>query len=159
MPAGFLSSGGTAREIDGHRRADVKGTLVHLPLDDVSDASERVKLQSIPTGPTIPADDADALVRWGERLAQENATMRGMVAGSGAWRAAGKEGSFTLSLPRRFAPRKKRCRPGYQFLPLAGGGGLSWSVHHGRVDFIQRGRPSAGAELAMTSDRERCCLV
>ena len=81
MPAGSLSPGGRAQQIDGHYRADVKGTFVHLPVDD---ASERVTPQAIATGPTVTADATGAPSTGAARLVRENRTIGGIVAGFGA---------------------------------------------------------------------------
>lgn len=62
-PAIVRSCGAAPRRIDGHDCADVKVPLVHLSLDQVSDAAKRERLQAIPTSLTIPNDHADALVR------------------------------------------------------------------------------------------------
>jgi NTE family protein len=65
--------------IDGHDCADVRGKLVHISLASIPDPQERQRLQTIPTGLTIPDADVDLLVRWGEQLVQQNATIRELI--------------------------------------------------------------------------------
>ncbi len=66
--------------IDGHQCDDVRGSLVHLALSDIHDPEWRDRLSSIPTGLTIPDDDADALVRYGERLVRDDTTVNAIAA-------------------------------------------------------------------------------
>ncbi len=66
--------------ISGHPCEDVRGTLVHLALSDIHDPEWRDRLSAIPTGLTIPDDDADALVRYGEELVRSNATINAIAA-------------------------------------------------------------------------------
>ncbi len=61
-----------ARVIEGHDCAEVRGALVHISLASIPDPRERERLQSIPTGLTIPDADVDALVASGEQLVQQN---------------------------------------------------------------------------------------
>jgi len=44
-------------------------------LADVKDSVERARLQAIPTGLTIPKEDADSLVTYGEALVRDNAKL------------------------------------------------------------------------------------
>jgi len=67
--------------IDGRPCGDVQGALVHVALSGIDDPVERARLQSIPTGLSIPAEDVVALVAYGERLAAENPVLRGMAEG------------------------------------------------------------------------------
>lgn len=67
--------------IDGHACDDVTGNLVHLSLSDVSDPVARARLQAIPTGLTIPKQDVDTLVAYGEKLIRDNATIQATVSG------------------------------------------------------------------------------
>ncbi|HXT80273.1 MAG TPA: patatin-like phospholipase family protein [Acetobacteraceae bacterium] len=64
-----------ARELAGHRCDDVKGAFIHISLADVKDSVERARLQAIPTGLTIPKEDADSLVTYGEALVRDNAKL------------------------------------------------------------------------------------
>jgi NTE family protein len=68
-----------ARVIEGHDCADVRGALVHISLASVPDPQQRQRLQAIPTGLTIPDEDVDLLVSSGERLVQQNDTIRGLI--------------------------------------------------------------------------------
>jgi NTE family protein len=70
-----------ARVIEGHDCADVRGALVHISLASIPDPQERQRLQSIPTGLTIPDEDIDVLVSSGEHLVQQNDTIRGLISG------------------------------------------------------------------------------
>jgi NTE family protein len=67
--------------IDGHACGDVRGNLVHLSLSDVSDPAARACLQAIPTGLTIPTQDVDTLVAYGENLVRDNATIHATISG------------------------------------------------------------------------------
>jgi NTE family protein len=68
--------------ISGHPCEDVRGTLVHLALSDIKDPEWRERLSSIPTGLTVPNDDVDALVRYGEELVRNNETINAIAAGA-----------------------------------------------------------------------------
>jgi len=68
-----------ARIIEGHDCADVRGALVHISLASIPNPQERQRLQAIPTGLTIPDEDVDLLVSSGERLVQQNDTIRGLI--------------------------------------------------------------------------------
>jgi NTE family protein len=65
--------------IDGHRCDDVKVALVRISLSGISDPEMRQRLQSIPTGLTIPDADVDALVSSGEQLVQQNPKIRALI--------------------------------------------------------------------------------
>jgi len=58
--------------IEGHPCDDVQGFFEHLSLSAIADASEREKLQHIPTGLTIPDADVDALVAAGEKQVRDS---------------------------------------------------------------------------------------
>jgi NTE family protein len=62
--------------------ADVQARLVHLSLSAIEDEAERRRLQAIRTGLTIPREDSDLLVAYGERLVRANADIRAMFAPS-----------------------------------------------------------------------------
>jgi NTE family protein len=68
-----------ARVIDGHECDDVKGALVRISLANIPDPQMRQRLQSIPTGLTIPDEDVDALVSAGEQLVQQNTKIRSLI--------------------------------------------------------------------------------
>ena len=68
-----------ARVIEGHDCADVRGALVGISLASIPDPDVRQRLQAIPTGLTIPNEDVDLLVSSGERLVQQNGTIRGLI--------------------------------------------------------------------------------
>jgi NTE family protein len=68
-----------ARLINGHDCADVRGALVHISLASISDPRERQRLQSIPTGLTIPDADVDSLINAGEQLIQQNEKVRQLI--------------------------------------------------------------------------------
>ena len=53
---------------------------MHLALSDIQDPKWRERLASIPTGLTIPRADVDALVRYGEGLVRDNATINAIAA-------------------------------------------------------------------------------
>ncbi|MBR0682032.1 patatin-like phospholipase family protein [Roseomonas eburnea] len=72
-----------ARTINGHRCDDVQGTVVHVSLQGIDDPAERARLQSIPTGLTIPDADVDALVEYGERLVSQHPEIRAVAAAAG----------------------------------------------------------------------------
>jgi NTE family protein len=57
--------------VNFHPCNDVSGTLIHLALSDIRDPVWRQRLSQIPTGLTIPDDDVDALVRYGEQLVRD----------------------------------------------------------------------------------------
>jgi NTE family protein len=58
--------------IDGFPCEDVKSYFLHLSLADVGDAALRERLQSIPTGLTIPDADVDLLIEQGETLTRSS---------------------------------------------------------------------------------------
>jgi NTE family protein len=68
-----------ARVIDGHDCNDVKGALVRISLAGIPDPQMRQRLQSIPTGLTIPDEDVDALVGSGEQLVQQDPKIRELI--------------------------------------------------------------------------------
>jgi NTE family protein len=68
-----------ARVIDGHDCDDVKVALVRISLANIPDPQMRQRLQSIPTGLTIPDEDVDALVSSGEQLVQQNPKIRDLI--------------------------------------------------------------------------------
>jgi NTE family protein len=70
---------GQARVIEGHDCADVRGALVRISLASIPDPQERQRLQSIPTGLTIPDEDVDRLVSSGEQIVQQNSTIRALI--------------------------------------------------------------------------------
>jgi NTE family protein len=70
-----------ARMIDGHDCADVRGELVHLSLASIRDPQVRARLQAVPTGLTIPAEDVALLVSAGERAVQQDPRIRALIAG------------------------------------------------------------------------------
>ncbi|MBV1799438.1 patatin-like phospholipase family protein [Siccirubricoccus sp. G192] len=74
---------GEAREVNGHPCGDVEGTVVHLALSGIADPADRLRLQAIPTGLTIPDADVDALVGYGERMVRDHPVIRAYVAASG----------------------------------------------------------------------------
>jgi NTE family protein len=67
--------------IDGHPCDDVTGGLIYLSLDQIADPAERARLQAIPTGLTIPKQEVDMLVEYGERLVLENTELHTLVDG------------------------------------------------------------------------------
>jgi NTE family protein len=68
------------RIVNGRPCDDVRGELIHLSLADIADPSMRERLGAIPTGLTIPREDVEALVGYGERLTREHPTIRAMAA-------------------------------------------------------------------------------
>jgi NTE family protein len=66
--------------VNNHPCDDVRGEMVHLALSDIRDPAWRDRLSAIPTGLTIPNDDADALVRYGEQLVRDNPTINAIAA-------------------------------------------------------------------------------
>ncbi len=62
--------------IDGAPCDDVRGYFVHLSLDDIADPAVRERLQSIATGLTVPNDDVDLLVKAGEAVVRDSATLK-----------------------------------------------------------------------------------
>lgn len=67
--------------LEGHACDDVEGALVHLNLARITDPAVRARLQAIPTGLTIPREDVDLLVLWGERLVREDPNIRLLLRG------------------------------------------------------------------------------
>jgi NTE family protein len=67
--------------VEGHACDDVEGAFVHLSLARITDPTLRARLQAIPTGLTIAAEDVDLLVSWGERLVREDPNIRRLLAG------------------------------------------------------------------------------
>ena len=68
-----------ARLIGGHDCTDVKGALVRISLAGIPDPQTRQRLQSIPTGLTIPDADVDALISAGESLVRQNPKIRELI--------------------------------------------------------------------------------
>jgi NTE family protein len=91
--------------ISGHRCDDVRGALVHLSLSDIHDPEWRDRLSAIPTGLTIPGDDIDALVRYGEELVREDTTINA-VANEADFPP---RGPVVITFPKG---RKPQARPG-----------------------------------------------
>ena len=68
------------RSINGHPCEDVRGEVVHLALSDIQDATMRDRLAAIPTGLSIPREDVDALVRYGQTLVRDHPAIRAAAA-------------------------------------------------------------------------------
>jgi NTE family protein len=68
-----------ARVIEGHDVADVRGALVHVSLAGIPDPQVRQRLQTTPTGLTIPDEDVDLLVNSGKHLVQQNDALRDLI--------------------------------------------------------------------------------
>lgn len=66
--------------LDGYKCDDVDGALVHISLEDIPDPEERARLQAVRTGLTIPGQDVDSLMAWGQRLILDNPVIRKAVA-------------------------------------------------------------------------------
>jgi NTE family protein len=64
--------------LNGRRCDDFQARVVQLSLSDIADPVKRARLQAIRTGLTIPREDADALVRYGEELVRDNAEIRAL---------------------------------------------------------------------------------
>ena len=69
----------TAPVIRGRPCGDVRAALVHVSLSGIDDPETRARLQAIPTGLTIPREDVDLLVGYGERLVREHPVIRAMA--------------------------------------------------------------------------------
>jgi NTE family protein len=69
-----------ARVIYGHPCDDVRGDLVHISLANIADSAVHERLAKIPTGLTIPRQDVDDLVRYGETLVRDNPVIRSVAA-------------------------------------------------------------------------------
>jgi NTE family protein len=67
--------------LEGHACDEVEGALVHLNLARIPDPAVRSRLQAIPTGLTIPGEEVDLLVLWGERLVREDPNIRLLLRG------------------------------------------------------------------------------
>jgi hypothetical protein len=93
--------------VNGHACEDVSGALVHLALSDIQDPEWRDRLSAIPTGLTIPNDDADALVRYGEDLVRSNATINAVAAEADF----GPRGPAVVTFPKGWVPKS---HPGRQ---------------------------------------------
>ncbi len=87
--------------INGHPCGDVQGTLVHLALSDIADPAARERLSAIPTGLTIPDEDVDALLRYGEALVRDNPEINAIAAGADF----PPEGPAVISFPAKTAKR------------------------------------------------------
>ncbi|WP_270933310.1 patatin-like phospholipase family protein [Falsiroseomonas oryzae] len=85
--------------IGGHPCDDVRGELVHVSLSGIEDPELRQRMQSIPTGLTIPRNDVDELVAAGERLTATHPVLREMA-------------TDTSAAAARPAPAPRRARPG-----------------------------------------------
>jgi NTE family protein len=72
-----------ARVLGGVPCEDVRARLVHLSLSAIEDEAERARLQAIRTGLTIPREDVDLLVAYGERLVRETSEIRALFAPAG----------------------------------------------------------------------------
>jgi hypothetical protein len=96
---------------DGTRCDDVRGALVHIALSGVQDANARERLQSIPTGLTIPDADVDTLLYWGERLVRENTVIRDLISAPAA--AGDLAGPRTLGQTAAGPSGAKRGEVGY----------------------------------------------
>lgn len=71
------------RVVNGRPCADVEGQVVHVALSAIDDPAWRARLETIPTGLTIPDADVDALVQYGEQLVREHPAVRAMAAAAG----------------------------------------------------------------------------
>ncbi|MBN8906906.1 MAG: patatin-like phospholipase family protein, partial [Rhodospirillales bacterium] len=65
--------------IYGHPCGDVRGDLVHISLSDIADQATRERLARIPTGLTIPREDVNALMQYGEALVRDNKLIRAVA--------------------------------------------------------------------------------
>jgi NTE family protein len=92
--------------INGHPCDDVRGTMVHLALSDISDPAWRDRLSSIPTGLTIPDDDADALVHYGEDLVRTDATINAVAAEADF----DPRGPAVVTFPKDWVPKSHPSR-------------------------------------------------
>jgi NTE family protein len=77
------------RVVNGRPCADVEGQVVHVALSAIDDPTWRARLESIPTGLTIPDADVDALVQYGEKLVREHPAIRAVAAAAGENPVAG----------------------------------------------------------------------
>ncbi len=89
--------------ISGHPCEDVRGTLVHLALSDIRDPEWRDRLSAIPTGLTIPDNDVDALLRYGEELVRNNETINA-VANEADF---GPRGPAVVTFPKGWVPTSR----------------------------------------------------
>lgn len=62
---------------------DAKGSLVHAALSGIEDEAVRARLESIPTGLTLPNADVDALAAFGERLVRAQPELGAIAASAG----------------------------------------------------------------------------
>jgi NTE family protein len=67
--------------IDGRPCTDFKAKVVHLSLAGISDPTQRARLQAIRTGLSIPREDVDLLVSYGEQLTRDNPEIRALFDG------------------------------------------------------------------------------
>ena len=72
-----------ARTIGGLPCGDVAGEFVHVALSGIDDPVWRHRLESIPTGLTIPDADVDALVQYGEQLVRQHPQIRAIAEAAG----------------------------------------------------------------------------
>lgn len=68
--------------LNGQRCDDFQARVVQLSLSDIADPVKRARLQAIRTGLTIPREDVDALVGYGEELVRDNAEIRALFDGA-----------------------------------------------------------------------------
>ncbi|NKE19062.1 patatin-like phospholipase family protein [Roseomonas oryzicola] len=71
------------RTVNGRPCDDVQGQVVHVSLGGIDDPTWRQRLESIPTGLTIPDADVDALVQYGEQLVRDHPAIRAVAAAAG----------------------------------------------------------------------------
>jgi NTE family protein len=71
------------RAVNGRPCDDVQGQVVHVALSAIDDPTWRARLESIPTGLTIPDADVDALVEYGEQLVRQHPVIRATAAAAG----------------------------------------------------------------------------
>jgi hypothetical protein len=72
---------------------------VHVSLAGIDDPTWRARLQSIPTGLTIPDADVDALVQYGEQLVRQHPEIRAVAAAGGENPAGAPRGRPTAARP------------------------------------------------------------
>ncbi|MEI6158632.1 MAG: patatin-like phospholipase family protein [Roseococcus sp.] len=85
--------------VNGQACGDVQGEFVHVGLAGIDDPIWRARLESIPTGLTIPDADVDALVQYGEQLVRQHPQVLAIAAAAG---------TAAPATPRRVSGRAAR---------------------------------------------------
>jgi len=67
--------------LNGHPCEDVEGLVVHLDLSLISDPVVRARLLATPLALTLPNEEVDLLVEWGQRVVRDDPQIKKFLAG------------------------------------------------------------------------------